>query len=242
MIALALRGRCTLNVASACSSLCGASTSTMSESSTKEEVDAYGHPRIPHRGYYERGRCDLRRRWVEKFASSSLTQLGQWWKDEGTEDSRSCLKLKGNIENPIGLAKIPTGVAGPLLMEGQHVSGYMLLPFATTEGALVASTTRGAAALNRSGGVHVVASEQRQLRCPVFVTRSAMEALQLFQWLESNLHLLQKQVSYRFSFSTFSLLRTTSSKLGLERGCIWYNGEMKRYIDLCKLTKKYISR
>ena len=186
----------------------------MSESRNKEEVDAYGHPRIPHRGYYDRGRCDLRRRWVEKFTSSSLTQLGEWWKDEGTNDSRSCLKLKGNIENPIGLAKIPTGVAGPLLMKGQHVSGYMLLPFATTEGALLASTTRGAAALTRSGGVYVVASEQRQLRCPVFVTRSAMEALQLSEWLESNLHPLQKQVSHHFC-CTASVVRTTSSKLGL---------------------------
>lgn len=161
----------------------------------EEEKDPYGHPRIPYRGHYDRERCDLRRRWVEQFTSSDLAHVGQWWEGEGKDDSSSCLKLKGNIENPIGLVKVPVGVAGPLFVRGKHVSGYVILPFATTEGALVASATRGAAALNRSGGVSTLAAEQRMIRSPVFVTRNSGEAAQLWQWLQRNFDALQKQVS-----------------------------------------------
>ena len=103
--------------------------------------------------------------------------------------------MKGNIENPIGLVKVPVAVAGPLFVRGKHVSGYVLLPFATTEGALVASATRGAAALTRSGGVRTLALAQRMSRVPSFVTRNSGEAAQLWPWLQSNFDALQKQVS-----------------------------------------------
>ena len=42
------------------------------------------------------------------------------------------------------------GVIGPLLIKGDHVlNEHILCPFATTEGALVASSTRGATAMTR---------------------------------------------------------------------------------------------
>ena len=53
---------------------------------------------------------------------------------------------------PIGTITIPLAVAGPVPMDGVHAQGEFLLPVATTEGALVASINRGAAALARSGG------------------------------------------------------------------------------------------
>ena len=134
---------------------------------------------------------------MERFTSSSLREVGQWWEGEGKDDSRSCLKLKGNIESPIGLVKVPLAVAGPLLVRGKHMNGYALVPCVTTEGALVASITRGAAALTRAGGVHTLASEQRQIRAPSFVTRNAAESEQLWQWLQSHAKELQEQVRTR---------------------------------------------
>lgn len=159
-----------------------------------DDKDPYGHPRIPYRGHYDREHCDLRRGWVEQFTSCSLKQVGQWWDGEGEEDSRSCLRLKGNIENPIGLVKLPVAVAGPLLVKGKYAHGHVLAPCATTEGALVASITRGAAALTRAGGVHTLATEKVMIRTPSFITRNAGESEQLWQWLQSHKDDLQKQV------------------------------------------------
>ncbi len=48
---------------------------------------------------------------------------------------------------------------------------------ATTEGALLASATRGATALSRSGGVNVRVIGQRMLRAPVLVLFDLASAL-----------------------------------------------------------------
>ena len=140
-------------------------------------------------------RCDERRHWVEKFTSTDLRHVGEWWADEGKEDGCSTTQLKGNAENVIGLAKIPIGVAGPLLIHGDHVNGHVLCPFATTEGALIASATRGATALSRAGGVMVQVGKQRMLRAPAFIMRSIRETHILWNWLTENFRHLQQQVS-----------------------------------------------
>lgn len=169
-------------------------TTSSAVDSTYDDRDQYGHPRIPFRGYYDVHRCNQRRHWAEQFASCSLKHTGEWWSNEGEDDSCSCLKLKGNIENPIGLVKVPVGIAGPLLFYGDHIKGYALCPFATTEGALVASMTRGATALTRSGGVYVKVIEQNQIRSPCFELRNMQEVDEFLKWLTSNMDALQKQV------------------------------------------------
>jgi hydroxymethylglutaryl-CoA reductase len=104
------------------------------------------------------------------------------------------LQLKGNVENPIGLAKIPIGVVGPILIHGHHVDGYVICPFATTEGALVASATRGAALLTRAGGVHVRTTDQVMIRAPAFFMTNAGEAELLLTWILANFNGLQEQI------------------------------------------------
>lgn len=164
-------------------------------SKLQESVDQFGHPRIPHRGYYDRRRCEDRRAWAERFAGCSLEQCGQWWLKEGSNDSCSCTKLKGNIENAIGLTKVPLAVCGPLLFNGEHVKGYCLCPLATTEGALVASVTRGATALTRSGGVYAKVLENTQIRSPYFRLRSMQEVDILAKWIASNFETAKNRVS-----------------------------------------------
>jgi hydroxymethylglutaryl-CoA reductase (NADPH) len=57
-----------------------------------------------------------------------------------------------NIENFIGVAKIPVGIAGPLRVRGLFAQGDFYVPLATTEAALVASYTRGCALITEVGG------------------------------------------------------------------------------------------
>ncbi|KAJ3411412.1 hypothetical protein HDV05_002292 [Chytridiales sp. JEL 0842] len=156
---------------------------------TKEDFDKDGHPRIPRRGHYTRESCDQRLEWLEKFTGTSLRELGNWWENERTDPLKSSEILKSNIENPVGVIKVPVAAAGPLLFHGEHANGYIVCPIATTEGALVASLTRGATALNQAGGVKVKCIHQRMVRAPFWDLASPLHLKRLKDLITSTLGL-----------------------------------------------------
>lgn len=94
--------------------------------------------------------------------------------------------LPGNIENFIGVAQVPMGVAGPLRINGEHAQGDFYVPMATTEGTLVASYNRGMYLLGECGGVKTTVVEQFMQRSPAFVMEDALQARELGQWVEQN--------------------------------------------------------
>jgi hydroxymethylglutaryl-CoA reductase (NADPH) len=100
-------------------------------------------PRMSQQGYASR-EVELRRQWLAERTGSSLGQVGHC--------SLPTESLRGNIENPIGSAQVPLGVAGPLRVSGEFADGVYYVPLATTEGALVRSYERGMVILTRSGG------------------------------------------------------------------------------------------
>ncbi|WP_165931697.1 hydroxymethylglutaryl-CoA reductase [Pseudobacteriovorax antillogorgiicola] len=111
-------------------------------------------------------------------------------------DTHLCAeKTRGNIENFLGAVQIPVGLAGPLLFQGEWAQGSIFAPFATTEGALVASASRGAKALSESGGVHTRVLSQNMYRAPSFVCKSFLEAKKLGDFLVDHIEALQDQVS-----------------------------------------------
>ncbi|KAG0373738.1 3-hydroxy-3-methylglutaryl-coenzyme A (HMG-CoA) reductase isozyme [Mortierella sp. AD032] len=65
-------------------------------------------------------------------------------------------------ENVIGYMPLPVGVAGPINVDGQ----MLYLPMATTEGTLVASTSRGCKAINAGGGATTVLLADGMTRGP----------------------------------------------------------------------------
>ncbi len=62
------------------------------------------------------------------------------------------LEAHGKVENFVGWAQVPVGVAGPLEVETSGGERSVFVPFATTEGAMVAAYARGMKLLRAAGG------------------------------------------------------------------------------------------
>ena len=94
--------------------------------------------------------------------------------------------LPGNIENFFGVAQVPIGLAGPLLVNGEHAQGEFFVPLATTEGTLVASYSRGMKLCRLAGGVTTTVVDDRMQRAPVFSFANAREARDFAAWLDEH--------------------------------------------------------
>jgi hydroxymethylglutaryl-CoA reductase (NADPH) len=95
--------------------------------------------------------------------------------------------VSGNIENFIGVAQVPIGLAGPLRIHGEHAQGDFYVPLATTEGTLVASYNRGMRVLAACGGVRATVVAQSMQRSPVFMFGDAVAAREFGRWVEEHL-------------------------------------------------------
>jgi hydroxymethylglutaryl-CoA reductase (NADPH) len=124
-------------------------------------------PRMKQQGYAQ-PYVERRRRWLEQKTGCRLSHIGA--------HSIPGEEMRGNIENPVGAAQMPLGVAGPLLINGTDAQGVFYVPLATTEGALVRSYERGMVALTRAGGVttRVYINENRV--SPIFLFEGVDQA------------------------------------------------------------------
>jgi hydroxymethylglutaryl-CoA reductase (NADPH) len=127
---------------------------------------------------YTGAMAQRRRDFVQEHTGAALTQVGRYTFDPGI--------LPGNIENFIGAAQVPIGLAGPLRINGEHAQGDFYVPLATTEGTLVASYNRGMRLLTECGGVKTTVVQQYMQRSPVFMFDDAMQAREFGHWVESH--------------------------------------------------------
>ena len=91
-----------------------------------------------------------------------------------------------HIENMIGGAQIPMGVAGPVQVTGGAADGEYYLPLATTEGALVASVNRGLSVIATANGADARVTKSGMARAPVFSVSGIAEAEEVVSWVEEN--------------------------------------------------------
>lgn len=124
-------------------------------------------PRFDQQGY-EADAVAARRNWVEETTGCRLQHVAAF--------SLSSEEMRGNIENPIGAVQVPLGIAGPILIHGEHAKGTFYVPLATTEGALVRSYERGMVTLTRAGGVTTRMYGDENRVCPVFLFSGVAEA------------------------------------------------------------------
>ena len=106
--------------------------------------------------------------------------------------SQDLESLMGNIENPIGVAQVPIGLAGPVRINGEHAKGDFYVPMATTEGTLVASYSRGMRVLSEIGGVKTTVIERYMQRAPVFHFNNAQDARDFGVWFDENLDTIRQ--------------------------------------------------
>jgi hydroxymethylglutaryl-CoA reductase (NADPH) len=88
-----------------------------------------------------------------------------------------------NIEHFIGTVKVPIGIVGPLRVNGLFAGGDYYVPLATTEAALVASYSRGAALVGEAGGVSVMLLNEGVPRAPGFAFSSLEEVGVFLAWV-----------------------------------------------------------
>lgn len=132
-----------------------------------------------HENDYTGEQAEARRSFVRRVTGTDLHHVGSYSIDPCT--------LPGNVEHFIGVAQVPIGVAGPLLVHGEHAEGEFYVPLATTEGTLVASYNRGMKLLHEAGGVVTTVSDDAMQRAPAFVFDSAREARDFGAWIDEHM-------------------------------------------------------
>ena len=140
-----------------------------------------GHAKVPRdKGDDYTAAMALRRReFVRAHTGAGLAHVGRFSFDTAT--------LPGKVENFIGAAQVPIGLAGPLVMRGEHAQGDFYVPLATTEGTLVASYNRGMRLLAECGGVKATVVAQAMQRSPVFMFDDALVARGFCHWVDAHL-------------------------------------------------------
>jgi len=99
---------------------------------------------------------------------------------------------QGNIENAIGLLRLPIGLAGPLRVNGLSAKGDYFIPLATTEAALVASYHRGCRVITAAGGCSAMVLYESLSRAPAFVFETAGDACRFIVWALAQFEDFQK--------------------------------------------------
>ncbi|MFD0690822.1 hypothetical protein [Actinomadura fibrosa] len=151
------------------------------------EASGGEYPVIPGRGEYTEQARRARLEWLRRTSGAPLRSL-----EHSSIDQRS---LPGNAENVVGGIEIPVGLAGPLLVRGDHVRGLITAPLATTEGAMVASVARGAKAITLAGGAVTRVVRQRMTRVPVFEFDALGTAAEFARWVAGQEGELARQVT-----------------------------------------------
>lgn len=138
----------------------------------------------------------MRRDFLTARTGLPLDHVGSYSFDPGV--------TAGNIENFIGVAQVPIGLAGPLRINGEHLQEDVYVPLATAEGTLVASYNRGMRILSEAGGVKTTIHQRFMQRAPVFHFDDARGARSFAQWVDTHLDAIRTAAEATSSIARLS--------------------------------------
>jgi len=132
--------------------------------------------------------------------------------------------FKNNIENPIGVAQIPLGVAGPIKINGKNARGDFYVPMATTEGALVLTYDLGMRLLRLGDPVETeVISKQIHLD-PMFVITKD-EDIVLKRFIDENFGEIKRIAESKSSHTKLLAIEPKRIKDNYVLKCIYDTGD-----------------
>jgi hydroxymethylglutaryl-CoA reductase (NADPH) len=117
-------------------------------------------------------------------------------------------------ENVIGYIPIPVGVAGPMLIDDESYQ----IPMATTEGCLVASTSRGCKAITLGGGARTELINDGMSRGPVVSFPSIRGGAAMKRWIDQEGGFEIIKAAFE-STSRFAKLNKVNFDLILDQSC-----------------------
>ena len=152
-----------------------------------------------------------------------------------TDRRPTAAELAGNIENFIGMATVPVGLAGPLLINGTAATGDYYVPLATTEGALVASYNRGMKACRRAGGITAVCTTEGVQRSPFFKFRNIGEAGLFIKWVHDRTACLEELVGQTSRYARLTDMRTNLEGNNVILTFVYHTGDAagQNMVTLC---------
>jgi hydroxymethylglutaryl-CoA reductase (NADPH) len=193
---------------------CGDRENKMAQTSDRIRI-----PRDRENDYTNKSAA-TRREFIEQHTGAHLSHVAQYSLDPST--------LPGNIENFTGVAQVPIGIAGPLLIRGEHAQGEFYIPMATTEGTLVSSYNRGMRLLTESGGVKTTVVDDAMQRAPVFMFDDALRAREFGLWVKENLDGIRQAAESTTQIGRLRSLRSgpcvifvSTSPRGMPPGRTW---------------------
>lgn len=141
---------------------------------------------LKNRGY-TKDDVEDRRQAAEAYTGAELTTISKYGFDPETASK--------NVENMIGTTQIPLGYAGPVRISGSHANGEFLVPLATTEGALIASISRGMSVMNDGTGVNARVFGDAMTRAPVLRVDDLAHAEMVIDWIDNNMGSIHEAVA-----------------------------------------------
>ena len=196
---------------------------------------------------YTREAADQRRAFAEEHTGAQLDHVSAYSFDPS--------ETAGNIENFIGVAQVPLGLAGPVVVNGEDAKGEFYVPMATAEGTLVASYNRGMKLVREAGGVKTTVMDDAMQRAPAFLFTSAREARDFGEWLTEHFDAIKEAAEQttrsgrlrdieqysasrilftRFNYTTGDAAGQNLTGKATAAACAWlmanYDGDIERFL------------
>lgn len=171
---------------------------------------------LKNRGH-SREDVEERRAAAEEFTGTKLDTISKYGFDPESASK--------NIENMIGTVQIPLGYAGPVKVDGENAKGEFLIPLATTEGALLASISRGMSVINAGGGARSAVYADYMTRAPVLRVDGIEHGKRVMEWIDTHMDLIHDAVSSTTSHGKLHRIDAFPNGRGLYLRCLYETGD-----------------